>query len=219
MSAEDVLNHVLLAVGLDRPGAQLTAGDFEIDQIKAFMNEAGTDIARRAQWSGLFKEEVFQVEPVGTTIAGSQEVFDLPEDFYQMAQNGTVWWESTDQDRLPDEYETHAMRPVVSPEQWAFLKRRPSAQRHYCLQGGQIQFSPGLGLTETATMTYISSYWVEGKPEITQNADVLLIPERLVEKGAVWRWKRQKGMTYDDLLAEFEADLEAELNADRGAYA
>ena len=211
MSAEDVLNHVLLAVGLDRPGAQLTAGDFEIDQIKTFMNEAGTDIARRAQWSGLFKEAEFVY---GT----GRESADLPEDFYQMAQNGTVWWSNSPVEDVID-YETHAMRPVVSPEQWAFLKRRPSAQRHYCLQGGQIQFSPGLGLTETATMTYISSYWVEGKPEITQNADVLLIPERLVEKGAVWRWKRQKGMTYDDLLAEFEADLEAELNADRGAYA
>ena len=204
MSAEDVLNHVLLAVGLDRPAAQLTAGDFEIDQIKAFMNEAGTDIARRAQWSGLFKEAEFFYG------AGSESA-DLPEDFYQMAQNGTVWWIGDD--------EIHAMRPVVSPEQWAFLKRRPSAQRHYCLQGGQIQFSPAFGRTDEATMTYISSYWVEGKPEITQNADVLLIPERLVEKGTVWRWKRQKGMTYDDLLAEFEADLEAELNADRGAYA
>ena len=210
MSAEDVLNHVLLAVGLDRPGAQLTAGDFEIDQIKAFMNEAGTDIARRAQWSGLFKEEVFEVTSSGALVA-SQEAFELPEDFYQMAQNGTVWWS--------DGGESQAMRPVVSPEQWAFLTRRPSAQRHYCLQGGQIQFSPAFGRTDEATMTYISSYWVEGKPEITQNADVLLIPERLVEKGTVWRWKRQKGMTYDDLLAEFEADLEAELNADRGAYA
>ena len=34
MSAAAVLQQVLLAIGLDRPAVQLTAGDFEIDQIK-----------------------------------------------------------------------------------------------------------------------------------------------------------------------------------------
>ena len=200
MSAEDVLIHVLLAVGLDRPGAQLTAGDFEIDQIKAFMNEAGTDIARRAQWSGLFKTH---------TIEGEVSAVDLPEDFYQMAQNGAV--------RLNKEG-FYPVLPVLAPEQWAFLSMRPSAQAHYHLSQGQVQFSPALD-EDGAVMLYLSSWWVEGKGAISQNSDEILIPERLVEKGTVWRWKRQKGMTYDDLLAEFEADLEAELNADRGASA
>lgn len=60
-------------------------------------------------------------------------------------------------------------------------------------------------------MTVISS------KALTADDDRTLFPERLLAKGILWRWKRQKGLPFDDSLAEFEADLLQEINADRGA--
>lgn len=69
---------------------------------------------------------------------------------------------------------------------------------------------------------YVSKNWVLGDPfeqrdTLKADDDRPLFAERLLAKGILWRWKRQKGLAYDDSLAEFEADLIQEINADRGA--
>lgn len=197
MTAETVLTNVLLEIGIDNPSAQLTSSDFSIRQIKAMMNAAGKDIARRAEWSRLYKT---------FSIAGGLSESVLPSDFQEMAEKGAV--------RL-NKAGFYPVRPVIAPEQWAFLTARPSTQPYYHLAAGKILFSPALD-DDGAIVRYVSKNWVEGKPEITQNGDNLLVPERLVEKGTIWRWKRQKGLPYDDILAEFEADLMTEIAADRG---
>ncbi len=98
---------------------------------------------------------------------------------------------------------------------WAFLSRAPSTASYYHLRGGNILFSPAL--TALATVTYLSKNWVAGgKSKITDDGDNLLIPERLVARAGIWRWNRLKGFAYDDMLAEFEADLETYIKADRG---
>ena len=197
MTAEAILTNILLEIGLDRPSPQLTSGDYEIRQIKAFMNAAGKDICRRAEWSRLYRELV---------VPGNVSAMALPDEFQEMAEKGAV--------RL-NKSGFHPVRPIIAPEQWDFLSSRPSIQPFYHLAGGEILFSPALD-SGGAKIRYVSKHWVNNKAEITQNSDHLLIPERLVEKGTIWRWKRQKGLPYDDILAEFEADLIAEIKADRG---
>jgi hypothetical protein len=73
-----------------------------------------------------------------------------------------------------------------------------------------------------ATIDYLSKNWVLGDPYEERDVfraddDTTLFPERLLAKGLIWRWKRQKGLPFEDNLAEFEADLLQEINADRGA--
>ncbi|MBO6507980.1 MAG: hypothetical protein JJ979_05775 [Roseibium sp.] len=198
MTAETVLEGVLLEIGLDRPTAQLTDPSYEIRQIKQFMNAAGKDVAFRTEWSRMTKSH---------TVGGNLSEDTLPGDFHKLPEKGAVRLNKAD---------FHPVRPVVAPEQWHFLSVRPSTQPYYHLSGGKILFSPALD-ADGAVMPYISKFWVEGKAAITQNGDNLLIPDRLVEKGAIWRWKRQKGQPYDDLLAEYEADILVEIDADRGA--
>lgn len=198
MTAETVLQNVLLEIGLDNTTAQLTSSDYEIRQIKAHMNEAGKDIASRAEWSELF---------VNWTISGGVDDIDLPSDFHEMAETGAV--------RI-NKSGYHPIRAVVSPEQWDFLSGSSSAQPYYHLKGGRLHFSPTLA-SEGALVRYVSNQWVTGASEISQNSDTLKIPEKLVTKGTIWRWRRQKGMTFDDYMSEFEADLATAIKADRGA--
>ncbi|CCN84546.1 putative Exodeoxyribonuclease V beta chain [Vibrio nigripulchritudo SFn27] len=197
MTAETVLTNVLLEIGLDNPSAQLTSHEYEIRQIKTFMNAAGSEIARRAEWYHLVKEQV---------VSGGVSEAILPDDFQMLTEQNAV--------RL-NKAGFHPVRLTSSPEVWALLSERPSAQPYCHLHAGKILFSPELE-TEGATVRYVSKHWVEGKAEVTQNGDKLLVPERLIEKGTIWRWKRQKGLPYDDLLAEFEADFVTEIQADRG---
>lgn len=197
MTVENALQNVLMEIGLDIENPQISHDSYEIRQIRTFMNAAGTDIARRAEWSRLY---------VNWTIAGNVSAVDLPEDFHEMSERGAV---------RVNQSGFHPIRAVIAPEQWEFLSSRPSTQPHYHLSNGQLLFAPVLPV-EGAKVRYVSKNWVEGRDNITQNGDNLLIPERLVEKGTVWRWKRQKGLPYDDILAEFEADLIAEIKADRG---
>lgn len=196
MTAESVLTNVLLEIGLDNTSAQLTSNDYETRQIKAFMNATGEDVSRRAEWYRLVKE---------LTVAGSVSEADLPGDFQMLTEQNAVRLNKTG---------FHQVRPAAGPGVWALLSARPSTQPYYHLHAGKILFSPALD-TDGAKVRYVSKHWVEGKEEITQNGDNLLVPERLIEKGAIWRWKRQKGLPYDDMLAEFEADLIGEIKADR----
>lgn len=212
MTAETVLNNVLLEVGLDVTSAQISSGTLEMRQIVRFMNAAGVDVSRRAEWSKMSKRVTFAHDdsgggnaPGGGTVTTS--IFDLPDDFHEMAENGAV--------KLNGIADFCPVRAVVSPEQWEFLLTQPSTQPYYHLTAGQLQFSPGLD-TNGATVRYVSKYWVEGKEAINQNGDNILVPERLIEKGAIWRWKRQKGLPFDDVLAEYEADILADIKADRG---
>lgn len=197
MSAETVLENVLVEIGLDLPGVQIASDLFAMKQIRSFMDATGDDVSRRTEWSRLYED---------LTVPGAVASVALPDNFQQLAERGAV--------RI-NKAGFHPSRGVVAPETWAFLTARPSAQPHHHLQGGQLHFSPALP-AEGALVRFVSSQWVVGRDKIEQNADTFLIPERLLEKGTIWRWKRQKGLPYDDILAEYEADLIAEIKADRG---
>ena len=109
---------------------------------------------------------------------------------------------------------TEFARPIVDREQWAFISSQPSLQPYYHLSGGNLLLSTNaLGFD----VSYISTNWVVGKDKISADGDLFNIPEALIVRGAVWRWKRQKGFPFDDVLAEYEADIAAEIKADRGA--
>ena len=194
MSAQDVIQQVYREIGLSAT-ATFSDTSYEAAQVINEINEGGKDIAARAEWSKLFG--------AFTATAGATSA-PLPADMQEMADTGVV------------SVDCMAYRPVTSPELWALLSRSPSSAGYYHLRGGNILFSPAL--PEDATITYLSKNWVDGgKNRITDDGDILLIPERLVARAGIWRWNRLKGFAYDDLMAEFEADLETYIKADRGA--
>ena len=203
MTAWTVLSNIVLEIGFRDAIERFDVRNRTLRSLLALMNVTGKDIARRVEWSRLTREM--------DVAEGSEETL-LPDDFHRMSEGGVVYLNKEG---------FHPVRLVAAPEQWAFLKRRPSSQSYCHLSGGRIQFAPKLG-QGGARMRYVSKYWAQGqdkkgKDAIDSGEDTLLIPERLVEKGSVWRWRRQKGLPYDDVFSEFEADLATETRADRGA--
>lgn len=199
MTAQTIMSDALPELGIDQASPSVTSTDFADKQILNFMNKAGQEIAKRAEWASLFKD---------LTVSGSISAVDLPTDFQRMAESGAV--------RLNDGTFT-PIRAVTSPEQWEMLTATPSAQYFYHITEGEIQFSPALP-AGGALVRYISKNWVSGdKSAITADADTTLIPERLIVMGLIWRFKRQKGLPYEDYFAEFEAELETSIRDNRGA--
>ncbi len=188
----DILPEILAECGLDVSDPQIGSADFQMRQFAALVNAAGRDINSRAEWSKSRKQ----------TDLGPGSIFNLPNDFQEMASTGAVTIGGK------------PARAVPSTEMWQLLKAKPSAQPYYHLEGGQIHFSPAITL---ADIQYISKGWLEnGSISATDNADIPVFPDELLKRGVIWRWRRQKGLPFDDLIAEFEADLEVAIKADRG---
>ena len=202
MSAEDVFKAVLYEVGLDRSSPNIGASDFETAQIREFINSAGKDIARRAEWQALYATD---------TISGSVSSHSLPSDFQEMGERGSVWLSKASGTYTP-------IRPVIDPAMWDMVAQRPSSQLYWHIRGGNLLFSDTLD-SDGAKMTYVSDQWVTGKTAVTENGDTFKIPERLIVGLAVVLWLREKGKPYDDHLAEFEANLRTDIAADRGIAA
>ncbi|MGV2071669.1 hypothetical protein ACQZ4Z_13025 [Agrobacterium vitis] len=198
MTLLTAVNEVCDVVGLDRIPV-VYGGDSEASYMMLTLaNEAGQEIARRADWKRMIK---------AATVASSP--FTLPADWHRLAPGGSV--------RAAD---GSMIRPVTNSGMWAIAKSS-SVTPYYFFNGSIVLFAPAASAVG-AQIDYLSKNWVKqdvGGLEAAaflSDDDTTLFPQRLLTKNMVWRWKRQKGLAYEDNLAEFEADLEIEANADRG---
>ncbi|OCO98926.1 MULTISPECIES: hypothetical protein [unclassified Ensifer] len=199
MTLLSAINEVCDIVSLDRFDSIYGSNDPNAQTMVALAQEAGEEISRRGDWRGMLKQHVAITSPL-----------DLPGDYQRLTPGGAVRTGSG-----------ACFRPITNSSQWAIVRAVESTQAYFFLRGSQLLFSPvaaGIG----AVIDYISKNWVLGDPyeerdTLKADDDRTLFPERLLCKGILWRWKRQKGLPFDDSLAEFEADLLQELNADRGA--
>lgn len=195
VSIGTLLPEVLAECGIDRVSPTINESTPEMRQMRALMDAAGRDINARAEWSRGLKTLTL------TAVADAA----LPVDFHRMTEGGAVV--TGDEDHTP-------VLPVVSPQMWQLMQKAPPEQLFYHLDAGRIYFTDTV---VTVTVRYLSTYWLGTLASIASNDNVPIFPERLLTRGTIWRWKRQKGLPYDDVMAEFEADLEHEIRADRGA--
>ena len=103
-------------------------------------------------------------------------------------------------------------RLVTSPETWAFLTETTSTQHYYRIAGGVVEVAPAVA----ATMQYWSRDWSSAGESVTADGDAVYLPLNCMVSGAYYRWKRKKGFSFDDEMAQHEAEVAAAQAADRG---
>lgn len=197
MTIGTILPEVLAECGIDVPVPDINENSFQMRQVASIMNAAGRDIGRRVEWARLS----------ASVTGASLSLMALPADFHKMADRGAV---------VLGGYEYTPARPVTSPELWQLLEQFPPAQQYYHLKDGNVLFAPAIG-SGGVTIRYVSKNWLGASDRIASNADTPVFPEHLLARATIWRWRRQKGLPYDDLSAEFDAALEEAARADRGA--
>jgi hypothetical protein len=86
--------------------------------------------------------------------------------------------------------------------------------RYYRLSGydGAFSISFQSAPTTDITVSYVSKNWMAtaggtAGDMFTSATDVLLLPERVMVTGIVWRWRARKGLPFSDVYSEHEALL------------
>jgi hypothetical protein len=199
MSLLTATNEVADLVSLDRFTAIAGSGGDDARTMLAIAQEAGEEIAHRVDWNRLIKAAAIAAVP-----------YTMPEDYHRP---------------IPGSMIVTALgvlvRPVTNTGQWEVLGQVGTTQPYYYRAGGRIDIVPTSAGTN-ATLNYVSGHFVakvngtDFRAAFTADDDSTVFSEDLLVRNMVWRWKRQKGLDYVDDLAEFEAMLKAEINADRG---
>ena len=162
-----------------------------------FANEAGKELARRVDWSALASSATLTGD--GTNLAHS-----LPADFDRLQRGVTVL------------AGTNIVRPLTRNE-WNTLTPVEGTPRYFLLEENTLTLWPYLANAETATVRYQKENWVGTNDEFTADDQTGDFDEELHTLGLIVRWRRQKGMPYEDFEAEYEAMLQDYAGFDRRA--
>lgn len=196
MTAESIVSKVLSVINLDK--TEINFNDDDIKQILTFINDAGIELSRRVRWDKLIKQVI---------TAGNITSYTLPSDYQQLALSGGITLNKSVY--VP-------CRLVTSKALWQSLLLTASDVYYAIINNNTIDFSKQID-ADGVKFYYFSNNWVSGnKSAINEAADISLIPKNLLSMGAIWRWKREKGLPYNDELSEYEALILSEVKASRG---
>lgn len=176
-------------VGMDRPTVIAGSGDREHQELVKFANQTGEELARRVDWGQL-------QNTVTLTGSGAAGAVQLPAEFSRITSGIGV---------LSDD---NIVRPLTRAE-WGALTPVVGTPRYFLLEGSEITLWPFLASGATVTVSTQEATWCSnGTNEFQSDAETSLIDEELFLKGLIVRWRRQKGMPYEDQEAEYEAALQ-----------
>lgn len=189
MTALTIAKAIAVNVGVDQPTALVGATDPNAIKLLQFMNEAGQEAERRADWG--------QLEATHTiTGTGSNDAFPLPADFSRLSMGTAVSFGGS------------PVRGSLSRDEWFLLSAIQGNPRYFRLNGTDISFYPYLKSGEAVSVSYMGKEWCSGGASFSADGDTTTVPEILIERGAIWRWRRSLGADFSDFQAEYEALLE-----------
>jgi hypothetical protein len=208
----DVLNRIARHCSISAPSSWISATADEYVEIRDdFLRETVSDLLDRVDWP----------QPVGAqyTVTGTgAATYALPSDFRRLQRNPySVYDENLDAPGIP----------VTSDGDWVELLDSgiAGADRFYRLKGydgaWQIEVEAALDTGNEIILSYVTNNWMADESGtvgtmLTDATDVLLLPDRLVEVGTIWRWRERKGLPFQDKYNEFNLLLSRYLNDVRG---
>ena len=208
----DVMNKAARECSVTAPSSWIAATTTTYLELKDFLADTVDELLDRVDWP----------EPItqDTIITGTGvESYALPSDFKRLTRDDFAVYETTTSRR--------AGIPITSNGDWTFLQDVGSAggNRYYRITGNEedgydIGFYQFPATGDSITVAYVTYNWLSsgGTPGRVWSdpTATLLLPRRLVEMGIVWRFRRRKGLPYQDRLNEYEGNLIRLANDARG---
>lgn len=189
MTLLSIAQNVAFSVGLTRPDQIVGSTEREHQEMLRFITETCQDMTRRVAWGELTKSTAL-------TGDGTFKKHILPVDYDRLSDGACI---------------ISGYGPVrpLSQSEWPAITPVEGLPRYFLLQGDTIQFFPYLANQAPLNVYYQTKHFINGGlSHFGSDGDTLLIDERLVELGTTARWKRQKGQSYQDFEAEYEAALQ-----------
>jgi hypothetical protein len=206
----DVLNRIARHCSISAPSSWITAtADEHVEIRDDFLRECVDDLLDRVDWPQPIGA---QVTITGTGVAS----YALPADFRRLQRNPySVYDQQLDACGIP----------VVTDGDWVELLDSgiAGADRFFRLTGypGAWEIEFEAEPTTDIILSYVTNNWMASGTgtvgsTFTAADDVLVLPERLVEVGTIWRWRERRGLPFQDKYAEFTALLARHMNDVRG---
>lgn len=189
MNVLDIAKAVAPTLAIAAPSVVVSNSDPTVVKLLQMMNEAGREVAQRADWGAL--EKIATLTGTGTSAA-----YTLPTDYARLSLGNAVLSSGV------------AVRGGLSRDEWLSMTPVEGAPRYFRLTGDKISFYPYPALSAPVLVAYQSKHWCTGGESFTADDQKPLVPHQLVCRGTVWRWKRSEGQDFSDYLAEYEAMFE-----------
>jgi hypothetical protein len=198
VSLLSIVQSVSLRVLSQKPTVAAASADPKILQIVELVNNDGQELNARHTWQVNRVESSFltlAAEPQGsiTTLAGPD---------FQVFVNESMWNRST-------------RRPIFGPRtpaEWQQLKAQftigPWTQ--YTIRGNQLLFTPIPPAGQSVFFEWCSSNWCTsalgvGQTAMALDTDVSDFGDRLHILGALWRFKKENHLEYEEDFNAYEA--------------
>lgn len=205
-----MMQRVARQCGLSPPTTVLSSGDETWLQMVEWCQETIEDLTTRHDWRVLHKLQTL-------TGDGSTTAFSLASDFGRLAQqpavsrDGSVSWNW----------------PVgpLSPAKFinADSSLTGSVTPAFQIEGTTLTFAVAPASGEAFTVSYQSKKPVNSASTYYEtwqlDTDLVVIPERPVILGTVWRWKAAKGKAYSEAMNSAERAFESLAGHDWGLMA
>jgi hypothetical protein len=182
-----------------------------IQQLIAFVQDAGRELIERADWVNL--------DTAGMVIGdGVSTLFQLPQDWVRFSPSD----KSPRGALVSNKYPLLPLQGPINTEDLNLLKALPvsTIRPVWRIIGGALEIWPALAGPpvpnpqnlpgELVTFSYYSSFWIMNAARTVSRAawqsddDFSLINEDTVMKGTVWRWKASKGLEYAEDFRAYE---------------
>lgn len=186
-TAVTILTDVLAKCGISYSSASIASTEEQVQEVVNLLNETGKDLAARGEWRLLMKNSLADVLP--TTV--SKIVSVIPSTSNYPARQIT-------------------QREVFLAAQLATI----DDDYYYWGETGLLVAGAS---ASTTIVTYFSTIWSSsGGTTVTADGNEVYLPENCMVSGTYYRWLRKKGLPFDDVMAQHEAEVIEAQKRDRG---
>lgn len=188
-------------IGITAPNTATGSSDLQIIQLTALVNREGRELAARYGWTELTREitwTTIAAEDQGALVGG---IIAVGEGFKYIL-NETIWDRSTQ----------YPLTGPTSPARWqaekAFTTVGPYAR--YRIRDNHLRMLPAPAAGLTLAFEIVTDFWVSDvmsatrRNRFTADDDYPLLDSNLITLGAIWRWKKTKGLEYAEDFQTYE---------------
>lgn len=210
MALLQLIQNVADELGMSRPSAVVSSSDQQVRTWLRLANREGEELSRRHPWQLLRKEASFT-----TAATASQGALTTIASDFGRYVNESMFNRTTNE----------KWYGPLTPQQWQRIQASVglvTLRKMFTIRGGLLLATPTPTASQTVKFEYISTQWCESSGGTDQSAwaadaDVSLLPQRLIELGVIWRWKKSKGLEYAEDFSDYEKAVANEIMADGGS--
>lgn len=194
---------------LPSPTTVMGSTSDQVLQLRDLLEEEGTDLAQRGPWQALVQEATFT--SLATIDQGA--ISSIASNGFDYLRDQTFWDRTN---RWP------ILGPINGAE-WqavrAWTVTGPRSQ--YRIFNGRLYLYPAPSAGLSLAFEYVTTHWILDSDGTTYKAifnaddDVPLLSDRLLLQGLRWRWKKEKGLDYEEDFRTYELQVANALSRDR----